>query len=65
MLKQIKRTSSAIKQRRQGLDHKIQGLFARICLGGRTDMQIQESPGVLNQKRRALTVISLFDSSTD
>jgi hypothetical protein len=39
MLKQIKRTSVAIKQRRQGLDHKIQDLFARICIGGRTGMQ--------------------------
>jgi hypothetical protein len=63
MLKQVKRTSGAIKQRRQGLDHKIQDLFARIHIGGRTGMQIQESPGALNQKRQALTVITPFDSS--
>jgi hypothetical protein len=51
VLKHKKRTSSAIKQRRQGLDHKFQDLFARIHIGGRTDMQIQESPGALKQKR--------------
>jgi hypothetical protein len=38
MLKQIKRTSGAIKQKRQGLEHKIQNLFARICIGGRTGL---------------------------
>jgi hypothetical protein len=39
MLKQMKRTSVAIKQRRQGLDHKIQDLFARVYVGGRTSMR--------------------------
>jgi hypothetical protein len=38
MLKQVKRTSGAIKQKRQGLDHKIQDLFARIHIGGRTGL---------------------------
>jgi hypothetical protein len=38
MLKQVKRTLGAIKQKRQGLDHKIQDLFARIHIGGRTDL---------------------------
>jgi hypothetical protein len=40
MLKQVKRTSGAIIQRRQGIDHKFQDLTARICIGGRIDMQI-------------------------
>jgi hypothetical protein len=38
MLKQMKRTSGTIMQRRQGLDHKFQDLFARIHIGGRTGM---------------------------
>jgi hypothetical protein len=38
MLKQVKRTSGAIIQRRQGLDHKFQDLIARICIGGRTGL---------------------------
>jgi hypothetical protein len=51
MLKQIKRTSCAIIQRRQGLDHKIQDLIARICIGGGTDMQKGKNPRSLNQNR--------------
>jgi hypothetical protein len=38
MLKQKKRTSGAIIQGKQGLDHKTQDLIARILTGGRTDM---------------------------
>jgi hypothetical protein len=49
MLKQVKRTSGAINQRRQELDHKIQGLFARIHVGGRISMQIHGNPGALKQ----------------
>jgi hypothetical protein len=47
MLKQIKRTSGAIKQRRQGLEHKIPDLFVKVYIGGRTDMQIRRNPGAL------------------
>jgi hypothetical protein len=49
MLKQVKRTSGAIIQRRQGIDHKFQDLTARICIGGRIDMQIHWNPGALKQ----------------
>jgi hypothetical protein len=38
LLKQEKRSSVAITQGRQELDHKIQDLIARILLGGRTGM---------------------------
>jgi hypothetical protein len=47
MLKQIKRTSSAIKQRRHGLERKIQDLFVKIYIGGRTGMQKHIKPGAL------------------
>jgi hypothetical protein len=47
MLKQIKRTSGAIKQRRQALEHKIKDLFVKVYIGGRTDMQIHRIPGAL------------------
>jgi hypothetical protein len=50
MLKQVKRTSGAIKQRRRGLDHKIQDLFARIHIGGRTDLWNHRNTGTLNKK---------------
>jgi hypothetical protein len=38
MLKTSERTSGAIILRRQGLDHEIQDLFARVYVGGRTGM---------------------------
>jgi hypothetical protein len=38
MLKQKKRSPVAITQGRQGLDHKILDLIARILLGGRIGM---------------------------
>jgi hypothetical protein len=47
MLKQMERTSGAIKQRRQGLDHKIQDLFARICIGGKTACETKKVQGLL------------------
>jgi hypothetical protein len=49
MLKQIKRTSVAIKQRRQGLEHKIQDLFVKVYIGGRTGMQNIETEGLLKE----------------
>jgi hypothetical protein len=56
MVKQMKRTSGANIQRRQGLDHKFQDLITRICIGGRTDIKIQESLGALKRKRIDLAV---------
>jgi hypothetical protein len=47
MLKQIKRTSVSIKQRRQGLEHKIQDLFVKVYIGGRTGMQKLRNLGAL------------------
>jgi hypothetical protein len=49
MLKQVKRTSGAIIQRRQGLDHKFQDLIARICIGGRTGMKKAKTQGLFNK----------------
>jgi hypothetical protein len=49
MLKQIKRTLDAIKQRRQGLECKIQDLFVKVYIGGRIGIQIHRNPGSLNQ----------------
>jgi hypothetical protein len=49
MLKQIKRTSGAIKQRRQGLERKIQDLFVKVYIGGRTGMRKHRNPGAINQ----------------